>query len=68
MRNHYRISPCICFKVDRRRYIFALIPTITIVPLIYIQPNCIGIVDVWWLCFHIYFGKIERKGEGNAAD
>lgn len=68
-RNKYRIKPCVSFRVDRRRYIFALIPTITIVPWIYIQPNCIGIVDVWWLCFHIYIGKLEMKDvTDNAVD
>ena len=72
LRDHYRISPGICFKVDRRRYILAIIPTIRIVPWIYLPPNCIGVVDVWWLCYHIYIGRFEMKektdGKGEDND
>lgn len=63
-RKEYRIKPCFRFQADRRHYVFSLIPTIRCVPWIYMHPNAIGLVDVWWLHFHIYFGKLERKGEG----
>lgn len=67
IRKNYRIKPCVRFAADRRRYVFSLIPTIRYTPWIYMYPNAIGVVDVSWLHFHIYFGKLELKGGADNA-
>lgn len=58
-RNKYRVRPGIKFYVDTYRYRFAFIPTITYVPWMYRHPNVYGIIEIWWLNFHIAIGKTE---------
>lgn len=64
-RKRYRINPIIGFEVDRDHYLFSFLPTIIWCPWIYRHPNSIGVIDIWWLHFHIYFGKWERLSCGN---
>lgn len=59
-RNKYRINPVFGFEVDRNNYLFSFLPTIIWCPWIYRYPNSVGVVDIWWLYFHIYFGKWEE--------
>jgi hypothetical protein len=59
-RNEYRIKPIIKFKVDKENYYFSFLPTILWMPWIYRYPNTIGVIDIWWLNFHIFIGKWEH--------
>ena len=59
-RNEYRIKPIIKFKVDKENYYFSFLPTILWMPWIYRYPNIIGVIDIWWLNFHIAIGKWEH--------
>ncbi len=63
IRKEYRIKPYFSFENDRTHYVFSLIPTIVFIPWVYMYPKKIGMVEVWWLHYHIYFGKLERKDE-----
>ena len=56
-RNQYRIKPYFKFEVDRRDYCFSFLPTVLWMPWIYRYPGSVGIVDIWWLNFHIFIGK-----------
>ena len=58
-RKGYRIKPTIKFRVDKNHYSFSFLPTILWCPWIYRYPNCVGVVDIWWLNFHILIGKWE---------
>jgi sugar phosphate isomerase/epimerase len=58
-RKDYRVKPCIEFHIDRQHYYFAFIPTILYLPWIYRHPNTKGVIDIWWLHFHILIGKWE---------
>lgn len=62
-RENYRLKPSIRFEADRQYYWFAFIPTITFIPWVSRYPNSDGIVDIWWLHFHILIGKWERGGD-----
>ena len=62
MHKEYAIKPSIDFYLDKRRYKLAFLPTVTYVPWIYTHPNSKGIIDIWWLNFHIALGTFERKG------
>lgn len=59
-RKHYRIKPAIKFHIDTRNYWCAFIPTIQWCPWIFRFPNCYGVIDIWWLNFHIAIGKWEK--------
>lgn len=59
-RKKYRIKPTIEFHVDTRHYYFSFLPTIMWTPWIYRYPHSIGIIDIWWLNFHILIGTWER--------
>lgn len=59
-RKKYWIKPIVGFAVDTRDYLFSFIPTVVWCPWIYRYPNTIGVVDIWWLHFHIYFGRWEE--------
>lgn len=59
-RKEYRIKPIIKFDVDREHYHFSFLPTILWCPWVYRYPNGIGVVDIWWLNFHILIGKWEH--------
>lgn len=59
LRKDYKIKPTIRFYIDRRRYRFSFVPTIVCMPWIYLYPNCDGVIDIWWLHFHILIGKLE---------
>ena len=56
-RNQYRIKPYFKFKIDRHDYFFSFLPTILWIPWVYRHPNCVGVVDIWWLNLHILIGK-----------
>lgn len=62
-RKKYRIKPTIRFEVDTTHYSFAFMPTILWLPWVYRYPNTDGIVDVWWLNFHILLGRWEERKE-----
>ena len=59
-RKKYRINPIFGIEIDTRNYLFSLLPTVLWSPWIYRYPNSIGVVDVWWLHIHIWFGKWEE--------
>ena len=59
-RKKYRIKPIIRFEVDTRDYYFSFLPTVLWIPWIYRYPNSTGVVDIWWLHFHILIGKWEQ--------
>lgn len=59
-RKKYRINPIVGFEVDRDDYLFSFLPTIIWCPWIYRYPNSVGVLDIWWLNFHFYFGKWEK--------
>jgi hypothetical protein len=58
-RKGYRIKPTIRFYVDKENYYFAFLPTVLWMPWIYRYSNSDGVVDIWWLHFHILIGKWE---------
>jgi hypothetical protein len=59
-RKEYRIKPTIRFCIDKEDYYFAFLPTILWQPWVYRYPNCDGIINIWWLHFHILIGKWEH--------
>lgn len=59
-----RFKWCVQFADDDRDYLFAVIPTICIQPRIYRYPN-IGVVDIWWLTWHVVIGKWVDKEKGD---
>lgn len=59
-RKEYRIKPTIKFYADKEDYYFSFIPTILWMPWVYRHPHSIGIIDIWWLHFHILIGTWER--------
>lgn len=56
-RKKYRVLPFIEFRRDTESYLFSFFPTILWCPWVYRYPNCVGVVDIWWLHFHILIGK-----------
>jgi hypothetical protein len=58
-RKEYRIKPTLNFRIDREYY-FSFLPTILWTPWVYRYPNTCGVVDIWWLNFHILIGTWER--------
>jgi len=67
-RKEYKIKPCIVFKVDREDYYFSFLPTVLYMPWIYRYPNSIGVIDIWWLNFHICIGEWIRKEYEDVKD
>jgi hypothetical protein len=61
MRNRYVIKPTIKFHIDTRHYYFSFLPTILYLPWVYRHPNSEGVIDIWWLHFHILIGTWEDK-------
>ena len=59
-RKEYRVNPVFGFEVDNRSYLFSFLPTIIWCPWVYRYPNTTGVVDIWWLHFHLWFGKWEE--------
>lgn len=59
-RKKYRIKPAIGFQADTRDYMFSFLPTVIWCPWIYRYSNSVGVVDIWWLHFHIWFGRWEE--------
>ena len=64
-RKKYRIKPIIKFYVDKEHYYFAFLPTVLWMPWVYRYPNVNGVVDIWWLHFHILIGRQENLSCGN---
>ena len=64
-RKKYRIKPTIKFHVDTQHYCFSFLPAILWEPWIYRYPNMDGVVDIWWLHFHILIGKWETLSCSN---
>lgn len=58
-RKKYRVNPILRFEVDKRDYCISFFPTVVWSPWIYRYPNMLGVVDIWWLHYHIVFGKWE---------
>ena len=56
-RKKYRVLSFIEFRRDTEDYLFSLFPTILWCPWVYRYPNSVGVVDIWWLHFHILIGK-----------
>lgn len=56
-RKKYKILPIIKFERDTKDYLFSFFPTIVWSPWVYRFPNAVGVVDIWWLHFHILIGK-----------
>lgn len=63
-RKKYRISPVLKFEVDREYYLFSFLPTIIWSPWIY-RLKGYYVLDIWWLYFHIGFGKWEQLSCSN---
>ena len=59
-RKEYRIKPFIEFRVDKEDYYFSFLPTILYMPWVYRYPNSVGVIDIWWLHFHILIGTWEN--------
>lgn len=59
-RKEYRIKPTIKLHIDTHKYYFAFIPTILWMPWVYRYLSIHGVVDIWWLNFHILIGKWEH--------
>lgn len=59
-RKQYRIKSYIKFYRDKENYYFSMLPTILWMPWVYRYPNSTGVLDIWWLHFHILIGKWER--------
>lgn len=57
-RKKYRINPVFKFEVDSD-YLFSFLPTVVWCPWIY-RLKGFYVVDIWWLHFHIAFGKWEE--------
>ena len=64
-RNKYRLIPSLRFYKDIDGYDFSFIPTVLWCPWIYRYPNSDGVIDIWWLHFHILIGKWEQIGDDN---
>jgi len=60
MRKEYRIKPAIEFRIDKENYYFSFLPTILYMPWVYRYPNSAGVIDIWFLHFHILIGKWEH--------
>lgn len=60
-RKEYRVKPYFEFVIDRDHYDFAFLPTILWMPWCYRYPDSPGVVDIWWLNFHILIGYWEVK-------
>lgn len=59
-RQEYRIKPSIEFRPDTEDYYFSFFPTILFLPWIYRHPYTVGVIDIWWLHFHILIGSWEH--------
>lgn len=62
-RKEYKVKPSIRFDIDKDHYYFSFLPTVIWMPWFYRHPGTDGIIDIWWLHFHILIGKWERKKE-----
>ena len=62
-RKNYRIKPIIRFEIDKD-YLFSFLPTIVCCPWIY-RHKGFYVVDIWWLHFHIVFGRWEELSCSN---
>lgn len=60
-RKDYKLKFSIKFDIDRRHYYFAFIPTVRFVPWVYRYPNTRGVIDIWWLNFHVLIGTWEHR-------
>lgn len=67
-RNQYWVRPTFSIEVDRDSYYFSFLPTILWCPWIYRHPNSTGVIDIWWLHFHILIGKWEELSCGNCKN
>ena len=56
-RKKYRIEPYIKFYVDTEHYYFSILPTALWCPWICRYNNSTGVIDIWWLHFHLLIGK-----------
>ena len=56
-RKKYKIKWEVHFYRDTFRYYFSFLPTITFLPWIFRHPDSMGVVDIWWLNFHILIGR-----------
>ena len=59
-RKEYRIKLFIKFIADKEYCHCSFLPTVLWTPWIYRNPNSVGIIDIWWLHFHILIGKWEH--------
>lgn len=59
-RKKYRIEPTIRFRVDTEHYLFSFLPTVLWMPWIYRFPHCGGVIEIWWLHFHVLIGNWDR--------
>lgn len=59
-RKEYKIKPAIRLYVDKEYYDFSFLPTVLWMPWVYRYPDSDGVIDIWWLNFHILIGKWER--------
>lgn len=56
----YRIKPYFNFHIDRRSYLFSFFPTVIWQPWCYRDRYVGGIIEIWWLHFHILIGKWSK--------
>lgn len=59
-RKEYKIQPTIRLLVDNEDYSISFFPTIIWQFWIYRYPNTDGVIDIWWLHYHILIGKWVR--------
>ena len=64
-KKEYKLIPSLRFHRDTDSYYFSFIPTVLWMPWIYRYPNLDGVIDIWWLHFHILIGKWEQIGDDN---
>lgn len=60
-RKNYRIKPTFRFHADTEDYYMSFLPTVIWGPWFVRYPNMDGVIDIWWLWFHILIGKWEVK-------
>lgn len=65
MKKDYILKPAIKFEIDTYHYYFAFLPTVLFLPWCYRRAGCKGVVDIWWLNFHIAIGTWEYKEKSN---
>ena len=62
MSENYKFKLTVRFDIDNENYMLAIVPTVVYTPKAY--RYCLdndGVIDIWWLHFHICIGKWVRR-------